>query len=323
VNTAATRGLLAGAAFAATIAYSAVAQAQQLSFASAARAREILASPDAFVERMSGFDRAARLKTDRTVSEAEFLRFAASAALEWEDSEKRAISAAYDAIDDDLVRLHLPLPTELFLVKTTGQEEGNTGYTRANAIVLPNKLVRESPRLQKTLAHELFHIASRSNQKLAEKLYAIIGFHPCGEAVFPASLAPRKLTNPDAPRNDYCIRVKVDGREVPATPILFSRSETYDPARGGEFFEYLVLNLLIRDDVSGNASAPASRVVPLDQVSGFFEQVGENTPYVIHPEEILADNFSLLVTGATTLRSPEIPKEIERALADLAGKPGR
>jgi hypothetical protein len=32
-------------------------------------------------------------------------------------------------------------------------------------------------------------------------------------------------------------------------------------------------------------------------VEDFLEQVGRNTRYVIHPEEILAENFALLITG--------------------------
>ena len=43
-------------------------------FATVAEGRQILAARDEFVERMSPFDRAARLKTARPVSEEEFLK---------------------------------------------------------------------------------------------------------------------------------------------------------------------------------------------------------------------------------------------------------
>ena len=33
-------------------------------------------------------------------------------------------------------------------------------------------------------------------------------------------------------------------------------------------------------------------------VPDFHRQIGSNTGYIIHPEEILADNFAALVTGA-------------------------
>jgi hypothetical protein len=283
--------------------------AQELVFASAAEASGVLGARDAFVERMSPFDRAARLKTDREVTEREYLAFANAAALEWNDAEKRAVTAAFQAIEPELHALELPLPQRVLMVKTTGAEEGNTAYTRAQAIALPRRLV-EAPRdLAKTLAHELFHIASRTQPGFADALYATIGFHPCKEPAYPAELAPRKITNPDAPRNDHCIAVTVDGANVQVTPILYSRASVYDTARGGEFFDYLELAFL-EVPASGGAG-----VVGIGKLSGFVEQIGRNTQYVIHPEEILADNFALLVIHATAVPSPDVLERMRRALA--------
>ena len=294
--------------------------AQELVFASRARAHEVLATKDAFVERMSPFDRAARLKTDRVVTEAEYLDFAGSAALDWDDAEKRPIVAAYRELEPKLAALHLPLPARILVVKTTGQEEGNAPYTRQTAVMIPrSELASQKSQPQRLLAHELFHIASRSDSRLGERLYAVIGFRPCGEATYPESLAARKITNPDAPRNDYCIRVTVDGESVAATPILFSRAEAYDPVRGGEFFEYLQLGLLVRP-APGQPAANA-RVIGLQQAAGFFEQVGQNTQYVVHPEEILADNFALLALGSPGVKSPGVLEGLRRALAELAAAP--
>jgi hypothetical protein len=262
---------------------------------------------------MSPFDRAARLKTNRAVAEGEFLAFAAAATLEWDGAERRAISAAYERIAPKIQALHLPLPPKVYLVKTTGREEGDTAYTRQAAVMIPASKAGDSRALPRTLAHELFHVASRANPALAEKLYAVIGFNQCGEATYPATLAPRKLTNPDAPRNDYCIRVTFEGQPVFATPILFSRADTYDTARGGEFFDYLQLGLLIRAQAGA-----AQRIVGLPQVEGFFEQVGRNTEYVIHPEEALADNFALLALDARNVKSPAVLDGLRRALAEFS-----
>jgi hypothetical protein len=102
---------------------------------------------------------------------------------------------------------------------------------------------------------------------------------------------------------------------VTATPILFSRAERYDPARGGEFFDYLQLGLLVR--TAAGAALSTERVVGLQQVTGFFEQVGQNTQYVIHPEEILADNFALLVLDMPNVKSPAVLIGLRRALAEF------
>ena len=50
-------------------------------------------------------------------------------------------------------------------------------------------------------------------------------------------------------------------------------------------------------------------------MSGFLEQVGRNTQYLIHPDEILADNFALLVMGEQNVQSPEILQKVKTVLA--------
>jgi hypothetical protein len=49
-------------------------------------------------------------------------------------------------------------------------------------------------------------------------------------------------------------------------------------------------------------------------VEGFFEQIGRNTNYIIHPEETLANNFVHLMTAKQDLKNPEIPEKIEQLL---------
>lgn len=285
----------------------------------------MLSSKDAFVERLSTFDRSARLKTDREVPESEFLAFIASAAMEWQQHEKDVIDSAFRQIRPTVVRLSLPLPSKINAIKTSGREEGNAPYTRGDAIVFPTGVLTLPEReIQRVLAHELFHIASRTHPNFARSLYDSIGFQYCGEIDFPANLVRRRITNPDAPRNDYCIQLQVDKEEVWAIPILFSSTPTYDTSRGGEFFQYLQLGfLLVEKPVDSSApralyDSQGPRLVGLRQVSGFFEQVGRNTNEIIHPEEILADNFALLVLGERNVRSPIVLMKIEKALARFA-----
>ncbi len=58
-----------------------------------------------------------------------------------------------------------------------------------------------------------------------------------------------------------------------------------------------------------------AKLVDAGEVTGFFEQVGQNTTYLIHPEEILADNFVLLVTGKRDVPSPGVVVQLGRILA--------
>ena len=278
-------------------------------FASVDAGSAIIGKKDEFIERLSPFDRAARLKTDRGVSEAEFLGFVRANVLDWSDPERRKIEAALAKIGPALESLALSLPAPINLIKTTGAEEGDAFYTRASAIVFPvnplGSLTEET--LEKMLAHEVFHIWSRHNPALREKLYQSIGFTKCQEVVLSAEMNRRKITNPDAPRNDHAIRVQVDGANIAAVPILLSTAETYDSKRGGEFFQYLQLKFML---------SPSGTLADLQQVGGFFEQVGHNTDYIIHPEEILADNFALLVLARHDVASPKILEKMRQILTE-------
>ena len=155
---------------------------------------------------------------------------------------------------------------------------------------------------------------------MRDKLYAVIGFSKCNEVEFPKELKSRKITNPDAPANEHCILVRVQGKDTWVIPIIFSGSEKYDMAHGGEFFDYLQFQFLVveRDGngpgVKASYDGGAARLVDPRNATGFFEQVGRNTQYIIHPEEILADNFALLVLEQHGVPSPAIISKMGEVL---------
>ena len=57
---------------------------------------------DDFVARLSPFDRAARLKTDREVSEQEYLQFVGRNVLDWTAEDKAAVQSAWAAFSPKL-----------------------------------------------------------------------------------------------------------------------------------------------------------------------------------------------------------------------------
>jgi hypothetical protein len=297
--------------------------AHEIELASIEKARAVLGERDDFVARLSPFDRAARLKSADDVSEDEYLAFARAAAREWPNDERARLATAFAAIRPKLAELLPALDEPVLLIKTSGEEEGGAGYTRGSAVMLPQALTDERE-LQRLLAHEIFHVVSGKNPDLKRELYATIGFEPCGEVSLPPSLAARKLTNPDAPVNEHCIEVQVDGADVWGMPILLSRQERFDPSAGIPFFGYLTLSMLLVER-DGDTSRPLERngapvLVPFDRVAGLQEQIGRNTGYVIHAEEILASNFELLVQGAPNAPSPEVLARIREVLVRAAGR---
>ncbi len=112
-----------------------------MSFATVEEGKQVLTSRDDYVERMSAFDRAARLKTDKVVPEREYLEFVGKNVVAWEEAEKEKIYLAMEGVEKVLKKMALPFPEKIWLIKTTGQEEGNAAYTRANAIVFPRRFL--------------------------------------------------------------------------------------------------------------------------------------------------------------------------------------
>jgi hypothetical protein len=54
-------------------------------------------------------------------------------------------------------------------------------------------------------------------------------------------------------------------------------------------------------------------------VPAAHEKIGRSTGYVIHPEEVLADNFALLLLGLTAVKSPQLLEGLRRLLPAAGG----
>jgi hypothetical protein len=291
-------------------------------FATSEQGKASLTARDDYVQRLSPFDRAAKMKQTKPVSEDEYLALVGRHALNWSEDEKKDLTPVLADVAERVNALRLNWPETVYLVRTTGEEEDNAAYTRANAIFLPPAQLqgRAKENLRSLIAHELFHVLSRHNPELRAKLYASIGYQACGELALPAQLARVKITNPDAPINQHCIRVSVGGEPTWVMPILYSRAETFDPAVGRGFFAFLMFRFVrvdTRSDAAGAtvyAIAENPQLLEPDQLGGFAEQIGRNTGYIIHPEETLADNFSLMVMEKTGLPSPEVIAKMREIL---------
>lgn len=279
----------------------------------------MLTTRDAFVAAMSPVDRAARLQVGRDVSEGEYFAYVGKQALDWSDTERRSVSAVLDDFRRQADPWQLALPSEVVFVKTTGREEGGAAYCRGAAVVLPSAYLSRNPEsLHQVVFHELFHVYSSHHPELRRALYAVVGYELCPEIWFPPAWARHFLTNPDAPRRDAIIRVRLGDQHdrTPVMPVLWLQA--YDEQKGGPFFRQLGVWLMELDDL-GTTFRPkgvgSDRPVmtPLGEVTDYRARVGLNTDYVIHPEEILADNFVLLV-DRTKVPSPEILEKLDAVL---------
>ena len=291
-----------------------------LKFATVEEGRSALTQLDLFVKSQSRYDRQARLGTEQEVSDEDYFRFVAAAVEAWPEKEIEALIAAVDSIRKKLEPYKVPFPRTVLLVRTSGKEEGGAAYCRGNAVVLPGRLVTTySPaNLEKLLIHELFHVVSSHNLELRKALYRIIGFKPSPGIDYPKSLRDRKITNPDAPTIEYYIELTIEGELRTAVPILYTSLDKYRSDDKGNIFKHLLFKLMLVEQVDGRWRPVEvdGKAVVFDPklVPSFMSQIGGNTNYIIHPDEIMADNFVHLVLANDKLATPQIVEDMKKLL---------
>ncbi|MCB0431011.1 MAG: hypothetical protein H6585_08935 [Flavobacteriales bacterium] len=286
-------------------------------FADGQEAIRMLTTEDAFTEKWSAFDIQSRMH-DPSATRKDLFGFIAGQVIPWSDPEKQLVTEVIQKTQQTLADNHMniPWPDDIYFIITTAEEEGGAGgYTRSNYIVLKQELISGlSQDVAHTITHELFHVLSRNNPELRKKLYSLIGFEVGPELTYPESLKDRRITNPDAPQSDSYITLQKDGQNIRCQMILYANK----PYEGGSFFQYLKPGFLVVEGDQPHAvmQEGAPLIYSLNDVSGFFEQVGNNTQYIIHPEEILADNFSLMITGEANMPSAWLPEKMKKVFQE-------
>lgn len=248
---------------------------------------------EGFFDKINGLDRAIQMQSETIPSVEEYREFLRRDALSFSQREKDAllhelqtVYALCENTNPDL------LPDTVCLIKTRGVYYGpSVFYTRENCIVIPEDALASTNSLQEVLLHELFHIVSRYNPDLRQALYAIIGFEPLRSPVaLPPALSERLLLNPDGIPIEWAIGL--DGG-VQAVPLIFSRYDAWQTS----YFAHLDFQLfaLEIDEQVGHyrvlVSPDGRSTLGPDHFVSYLQKVKDNTAYLIHPDEILADNF--------------------------------
>ena len=237
----------------------------------------------------------------------EYMAFLRSDVTGFDDKEAHFVAEAMTKLFQTTSKLTSGLfPDTLKLIKTKANHFGaGVWYTRENCIVIPfNELAsRKKDNFVNTIAHELFHIYSRYHPETRKTLYHMIGFEQIGHKnlLMPPALARRFLTNPDGVDVGQKISLATpEGATIHAVPIVYANAEGFQAGQD-EFFAYLEFGLF-QITPSGNGTWSVltkddgySSTLKLDGLTDFFRQIRDNTGYIIHPDEILADNFSFIL----------------------------
>ncbi len=209
-------------------------------------------------------------------------------------------------------------PTEIKIIKSHGAHYGSdTYYTRENLIIVPKQalVLRDADTFLRVMLHEIAHIITRLNPSVKAKLYALIGFKKLDNAlIINDSLRKRLLVNPDGVSLDWATELTTaNGKNVFAMPLIYANDSIYR-AEKPEFFQYLSWNyfeLAPLDDSKLNKNSDKNADPKLTVLTAGKQQKSTlnttgindlfqkkfNTQYIIHPDEIVADNFSLLMMG--------------------------
>src|SRR5712691_2546042 len=289
-------------------------------FATLAEGRAILGARDDYVRAMSALERSAQLRTGDKVDEGRFMQFMQGTVLDWTEEERRQLRPLIARLDRFLSGLKWKRPEKILLVRVDAALENGAPHTRANGIMLP-KSEFTAEQLTYVVSHETFHVLTREDGGLKERLYGALGFRRCERIEIPESVSGMRITNPDALENRHTIAVRYRGEAVEAMPFLRFKSDKFD-TRSGFLGNARIAWLLVdreRADCRVRTGSAAEAEVALQELQGLFEQIGRNTQYLAHPEEILADNFFQLFVSTFRSTSAEVrsPQILERMRAIL------
>jgi hypothetical protein len=283
-------------------------------FSSKKDAENLLGELDVYTSNLNEFELMAKLQVFREVTVSDYLNHVKAQALDWNNDLKELILGAIEEISNHLDLNPMPLPTDVNFVLTTGLDEGYAAYTRGSAIFLNERIIRNHSNLTRLIAHELVHVATRNNCKWKDNLYSQIGFLPCDPPEFTPEFQKYVFSNPDAPRIEHALEVTYNGVKQKVAPIIYTSQENY---LGGNFFEYIEVGLFLLDGENAkdyHLYPEEIRIINFDDCQEFFENVGNNTNYLFHAEEILADNIADIYANRLEYKSPEITRKILQIL---------
>lgn len=272
----------------------------------------LLKSNTEYYENFSQNDLNYRLQKEGGTLE-EWLDFAEKQVVEFSDEEKEGIDRAMEDIEGILAENGYTLPEleEVKLVKTTMAEECDAGaYTHGTQIYIGETLLEGAVSEDESffqyftwvMCHELFHCMTRSDAQFREDMYGIIGF-TVQEEDFEISdtVLDVLISNPDVEHRNSYATFTINGEKKDCFTVMIA--EPFAEGRTS-FFDTMNTGLVPIDDLD--------TLYTKEDASDFWEVFGENTDYVIDPEECLADNFAnALVYGKTApsgeaFKNPEI-----------------
>lgn len=285
-------------------------------FATRAEAQMLITDIDNFTNKLNNLDIDLRLGKENG-RKSELLRLAMNETMNWSEADKKKVSDAFKSLQTRISKqkLNIKYPMDIVFVKTSMKEEFNvTAYTRKNWIALGEELLKtaSNTQIETVIAHKLFHLLTRADKEFKKKAYSIIGFNIVDrEIFFPVDIMEKKISNPDIEIYDSYAEFTIDGTKQKCSMIIYSNSNKHTGTLG----EHLNIGLIpLNDNLLPIQSDGKTIIYDIEQAEDFYTKIGKNTQNIINPEEIMADNFTYLLTQKKDLANPEIVEKLATIL---------
>ena len=238
-------------------------------------------------------------------------------------SETEQLTAIWNKVQRYSKAVNADLIVDVNLVKIkTGHYGPNVFYTRGNNIFIPDNMTEKinSEILFPILLHEWWHILSEYYPELKEALYGVFGFKKHNlQLVIPEKLNESLLTNPDGVSMDFGLPVEKNNWLM---PFIFTDQNGFNSVKN-DFMGHLKMEVF-RIDANGRLLLPDQNSNLQKDMQYFFNAIGDNTQYIIHPDEIVADNVMLAIIANSTGNYRDFSKggkeKIDQVLTILKGK---
>lgn len=261
-------------------------------FASAEEGAEIMLNNTEYYNQLTQNDIDFRMKKSGATLE-EFMEASGNSVRKFSIVEKLYIDKCLAKMYRTLKKNGYVLPDtdEIVLIKADMTiESGNSGYTHGTEIYLDSTIVTTYTYLHAIsgdyfdtlLWHEMFHCLTRCNEEFRAQMYSLIHFTVAdSDYEIPPCVKEQYISNPDVENHDSYAAFVIDGQEVDCFTVWIT-TKSYEEAQTG----FSNCNEVVLVPIDGTDCYYTK-----EQASNFNEVFGENTGYVIDPEECMADNF--------------------------------
>lgn len=271
----------------------------EIEFLSNEEAAKVLSREDDYLKQLSPFDLQFNFSATEMLNRDQLESYYTHHTKNWPTLYQKKIQTAIDLLNEKIKDLDLDYPEKIQFILSKAGRSGGAAYTRMNAIVWPESfMMMEDELFNRIVAHEFFHVYSRYHHANKPTLYAPVNYQQTGVLTLPDEIAQMRITNPDTPILNYAITLDYQGSPQTFMPVLFSK-RPYDK-RQPLLYNYFSNKLLAVTLENGQPSPVYRDGKPLlvdKKETNFTAVVGPNTPYLMSPEELSAENFSLWVVG--------------------------